>query len=514
MYGVPPGQLIIALEGTIETIFNHVSYATPIGIYLPLTYPFMPPTAILRPTIDMVIIPSINVSNIGIITLPYLSEWNPQSSSIVELIGFMASIFSQHPPLRKAPPSYTTNNPNTPNPQYNIPNNNNNNAFGIPNTMNNNNNMNYRPTNPIAQQQQPLYNNNNNMTNNNNYYPRPTIPTANTVVPSNNNMYNNTNNYINPANSNMINNNNNSINNTNNRIPPPSTQIHRMNSETAVEDSFREALTQLLKTELKEKFIEMRDNIDNWTEAKDKLILREKTMKNAIAALTERTNALRKYKLDAQNSMISIQQWLDIWDPKPFLNTTNQDNHNSKEPLEDDVASIRTGSSYGMNDNTNTAASNPMVSGGRSTISNNIGGRNKPTSTTSSTGLYLPNGMRLDDFIIPATVLQTQLIDAVAEDAAIEDLYTWVGTAADEGRLPPDALVKEIRELARRQFRARYMARKIDSVLTEDVQHLMALQVQYGNGNSASSFSYPNMNNNNNNNNAINSNWNGYPSRK
>jgi hypothetical protein len=105
-----------------------------------------------------------------------------------------------------------------------------------------------------------------------------------------------------------------------------------------------------------------------------------------------------------------------------------------------------------------------------------------PSSSSSSSGIYVPNGIRLDDFVAPPTVLQRQLLDAVAEDAAIEDLYAWIGAAAADKRIDAEALVRETRDLARRQFRARYLAKKIDEALGEDARNIAGLHVQYGSG--------------------------------
>lgn len=477
MFGVSPGQPIIALEGTIETIYNRISYATPIGIYLPPTYPTLPPTAKLLPTSDMVIIESMNVNRAGFITLPYLTSWNSEMNNIVDLLVYLSSIFSQHAPLRKVstlpPNNYPMNNNN------NYPMNNHPGGYGGMGMMNPgnmyypNNNLNYNPGSvglpaPLPGRGYPM-----GLTPQQNSSTPAIVPGTTATVPGT------------PTTT------------TTSRPPlPPNPQLTRMSSDTAVEDSFREELTRRLKDELQKKFTEMRDNIDNWNVAREQLLQREKALKNSIAALKARTEALRKYKANAQETIKASQDWLDIWDPKPFVgNSTNTNSNTNAKQNDDDVQSVRTGSSYGANSNPGRS----VVSGPNGVASSQMKYSNAGGNNTS--GLYLPNGMRLDDFVVPATVLQSQLLDAIAEDNAIEDLYTWVVSSADKGQIRSDTLVKEIRDLARRQFRARYMARKIDAALTEEVRQRLNLQSQYGTNNGGNRNNnqlppvYPNINN-------------------
>jgi hypothetical protein len=90
-------------------------------------------------------------------------------------------------------------------------------------------------------------------------------------------------------------------------------------------------------------------------------------------------------------------------------------------------------------------------------------------STAASVGAASTVSRTAEELVVPPTRLQAQLLDAVAEDAAIEDLYYQVDQALQNGRVTDlDAVLKEVRDLARRQFRLRAIARKIDAALAAE----------------------------------------------
>jgi len=76
----------------------------------------------------------------------------------------------------------------------------------------------------------------------------------------------------------------------------------------------------------------------------------------------------------------------------------------------------------------------------------------------------------MEELVAAASVLQEQqqLLEAVAEDAAIEDAFLQLDQAARRGRLDADSLMKRSSELALRQFRVRYLSRKIDAMLAQN----------------------------------------------
>jgi hypothetical protein len=80
----------------------------------------------------------------------------------------------------------------------------------------------------------------------------------------------------------------------------------------------------------------------------------------------------------------------------------------------------------------------------------------------------LPSAVVFEDVAAPASRLQGQLLDAVAEDAALEDLFFQMDELLNSGALEARAMLAEVRELGRRQFRARYLARKLEGALLAD----------------------------------------------
>jgi len=90
------------LAGTVPIFYHDTQYNIPIAIWIPSGYPKVPPTCYVTPTKDMRIKPKHkHVDMQGMVYLPYLSQWNEQSS-LVELLTFMSSVFSEAPPVFKA----------------------------------------------------------------------------------------------------------------------------------------------------------------------------------------------------------------------------------------------------------------------------------------------------------------------------------------------------------------------------------------------------------------------------
>ena len=72
----------------------------------------------------------------------------------------------------------------------------------------------------------------------------------------------------------------------------------------------------------------------------------------------------------------------------------------------------------------------------------------------------------------PGDVLSKQLLDTVAEAAAIEDAYGVLAKALEEGILPTDVFVRECRRRARRQFELKCLANTIHTAQAR--QHTLA----------------------------------------
>ncbi|XP_050431815.1 tumor susceptibility gene 101 protein [Adelges cooleyi] len=94
---------LVNLSGTIPVTFKGTTYHIPICIWLMDTHPNNAPICYVKPTVDMRIKMSMNVDHNGKIYLPYLHNWTPATSNLLELIGKMAVTFSETPPVYSLP---------------------------------------------------------------------------------------------------------------------------------------------------------------------------------------------------------------------------------------------------------------------------------------------------------------------------------------------------------------------------------------------------------------------------
>jgi len=95
---------LLQLHGTVPIYFKGNQYNIPVTLWIGEKYPLVPPTCYVTPTKDMRIKPRHrHVDNHGMVYLPYLNQWNIKST-LVELITFMSSVFSEDPPVYKHNP--------------------------------------------------------------------------------------------------------------------------------------------------------------------------------------------------------------------------------------------------------------------------------------------------------------------------------------------------------------------------------------------------------------------------
>eukprot|EP00823_Brevimastigomonas_motovehiculus_P003030 TRINITY_DN1817_c0_g1_i1.p1 TRINITY_DN1817_c0_g1~~TRINITY_DN1817_c0_g1_i1.p1 ORF type:complete len:338 (-),score=37.34 TRINITY_DN1817_c0_g1_i1:1171-2184(-) len=93
---------LLKLGGTIAIYYKGAEYNIPVGLYFPLNYPNSAPLLYVEPTKDMDIKKGHrNVNERGFVSLPYLSQWTPKSS-LIELAYYIASVFSEDPPVYKS----------------------------------------------------------------------------------------------------------------------------------------------------------------------------------------------------------------------------------------------------------------------------------------------------------------------------------------------------------------------------------------------------------------------------
>lgn len=100
---------LVCLNGTIPVSYKGVTYNIPICVWLLDTHPFHSPMCFVKPTADMEIKISRHVDSSGRIYLPYLHEWNPNSSDLLGLIQVMIIVFGETPPVYSRPKSEPEN---------------------------------------------------------------------------------------------------------------------------------------------------------------------------------------------------------------------------------------------------------------------------------------------------------------------------------------------------------------------------------------------------------------------
>lgn len=81
--------------------------------------------------------------------------------------------------------------------------------------------------------------------------------------------------------------------------------------------------------------------------------------------------------------------------------------------------------------------------------------------------------------VVPTTALGRQLLWRVVEDVAYEDYLPYVDEAVQAGKVRPDEGLAEVRDVARKQFQARALARKIDGALETAARQAADLQRQF-----------------------------------
>ena len=74
--------------------------------------------------------------------------------------------------------------------------------------------------------------------------------------------------------------------------------------------------------------------------------------------------------------------------------------------------------------------------------------------------------MRAEDLVVPSTKLSEQLLNVTAEDAAIEDIYGSIDVALRQGKIDLETSISTVRALARKQFYARALAKKINAAMS------------------------------------------------
>ena len=92
-------RTLVNVNGTIPILYKSATYNIPVCFWLLQDYPNAPPMGFVQPTNDMQIKSSTSVDSNGKISLPYICEWNPPDSSLLDLIQVCILVFGQSPPV-------------------------------------------------------------------------------------------------------------------------------------------------------------------------------------------------------------------------------------------------------------------------------------------------------------------------------------------------------------------------------------------------------------------------------
>lgn len=101
---------LLEIFGTIPIYYKGAQYNIPVSVWVPENYPVTSPKCYVTPTKDMRIKERHkHVDDHGLVYLPYLSEWQPNKSNLIELVQIMSSAFSDNPPVFRYDPSLDPN---------------------------------------------------------------------------------------------------------------------------------------------------------------------------------------------------------------------------------------------------------------------------------------------------------------------------------------------------------------------------------------------------------------------
>ena len=111
-------QELACLDGTIPVMYKGTYYHIPVCIWLLDSHPYNSPICYVKPTSDMQIKASRHVDNNGRVYLPYLHNWQPDTSDLLGVIQVMIIVFGETPPVYSKPklPNSTTYPTSTPYP--------------------------------------------------------------------------------------------------------------------------------------------------------------------------------------------------------------------------------------------------------------------------------------------------------------------------------------------------------------------------------------------------------------
>ena len=91
-----------ALKGNLPIVYKGNAYFIPLGVYITERYPESAPICFVCPVAGMEVNPGPHTEPTGRIRVPYLTQWNMNTSNIAGLLNSMVPIFNNEPPVKKS----------------------------------------------------------------------------------------------------------------------------------------------------------------------------------------------------------------------------------------------------------------------------------------------------------------------------------------------------------------------------------------------------------------------------
>lgn len=465
----PYGPLILVLDGTITTNYRGNAYQTPLLIFIPPQYPYVPPTVQLNPSQGMTFdrnCPHIDPNNGRVIHPCVNAGWRPGVTTLVESVYLLASLFGDGgvPPLRAAdarpaiplaqPQAYGYNTGPSPS---GYPPGQSSGTFAQPGPGGAGPRPGYVQAPPINAQF------------NHNHYNYPAPQQQHGYGQS----YGTAHNAATAAGSAA------SASAAAALGPRPShaqygqaaltTPAHvmsRQQSDMDIRGELKQAVTQRLQSRLRKEYDRLSGEAEEVSARGDRISERGRTARALHAQLEERKQQLEAYSKEVRERTEATKAWLADYDA-----------------AQSNSAGSRAAAS-GITGDVDIDDGASDRSGGRGTGSQ-AGGARTPAGRTGRDGSRLMFGSDPQDalsLVYPVTPLQRQALRVVSEDIAYEDYLPHVDEALLGKRIGPTEAVAEVREVARKQWQARALGRKIDRALEQAGKARLDLERQYGQG--------------------------------
>jgi len=215
-------------------------------------------------------------------------------------------------------------------------------------------------------------------------------------------------------------------------------------SDDFVRAQLVEAVTRALHKQAEEEHAALVAEAEEAAELGEALAERRRVIDAATRALEEREHALTEWLVTTAEQVAAAKEWLDKYEAGALGTDGGGAAAAASAAAEAAIAAV-------------AAASTPAEAAAAAAAAR--------SAARALSALPALLGGSDGAAVEPATPLQRQLLRLVAEDVALEDYLGHVEGALRARRIRPDEMVAEVRDVARRQFQARALARKIDAAL-------------------------------------------------